>query len=182
MTSIPAVRIAAMAEPSAATETGVVVRAAGVEDVPRLLELFAALAEYEELTDELSADEQSLREALFGEQAAASALIAEHGGETAGYALFFPTFSSFSVSRGIWLEDLFVLPAHREAGVGRALLAAVAARVPGADGRLEWAALDWNELALGFYRGIGARLLDEWTSLRLDGEALALLAAESGDR
>jgi GNAT superfamily N-acetyltransferase len=164
------------------TETGVVVRAADAEDIPRLLELFAALAEYEELTDELRADERSLRDALFGERPAASALIAEHGGETAGYALFFPTFSSFRVSRGIWLEDLFVLPAHRKAGVGRALLAAAAARVPGEDGRLEWAALDWNELALGFYRGIGARLMDEWTSLRLDGDALARLAAESGDR
>lgn len=163
-------------------ESGVDVRAAGVEDVPSLLELFAALAEYEELTDELRADKRSLSEALFGERPAASALIAEHDGETAGYALFFPTFSSFRVSRGIWLEDLFVLPAHRNAGVGRALLAAVAARVPGEDGRLEWAALDWNELALGFYRGIGARLMDEWTSLRLDGDALARLAAESDDR
>jgi len=83
-------------------------------------------------------------------------------------------------TRGIWLEDLFVLPEQRAAGVGRALLAAVAACVPDAGGRLEWAALDWNELALGFYRGIGARLMDEWTSLRLDGEALARLAAEAG--
>ena len=158
------------------------IRAAQPADVPRLLELFAALAEYEQLTDELRADEQSLREALFGERPAASALLAERDGATAGYALFFETFSSFRVSRGIWLEDLFVLPQHRQAGVGRALLAAVAARVPGADGRLEWAALDWNELALGFYRGIGARLMDEWTSLRLDGEELARLAAETGDR
>lgn len=158
------------------------IRAAQSDDVPRLLELFAALAEYERLTDELRVDAQSLREALFGERPAASALLAERGGETAGYALFFETFSSFRVSRGIWLEDLFVLPAHRNAGVGRALLAALAARVPGADGRLEWAALDWNELALGFYRGIGARLMDGWTSLRLDGEELARLAAESDDR
>lgn len=165
-----------------ATETGVIVRAAEPGDAPRLLELFAALADYEQLREELRADESSLREALFGERPAASALLAERGGETAGYALFFPTFSSFRVSRGIWLEDLFVLPAHRKAGVGRALLSAVAARVPGEDGRLEWAALDWNELALGFYRGIGARLMDEWTSLRLDGEALAVLAAESDDR
>jgi GNAT superfamily N-acetyltransferase len=164
----------------ASTETKPVVRAADAGDVPRLLELFAALAEYEQLTDELVADEQRLGEALFGERPAARALIAERDDETVGYALFFETFSSFRISRGIWLEDLFVLPGHRNAGVGRALLAAVAARVPGADGRLEWAALDWNELALGFYRGIGARLLDEWTSLRLDGEALARLAAESG--
>jgi GNAT superfamily N-acetyltransferase len=164
------------------TDTGTIVRAAGADDVERLLELFAALADYEQLRDELCADAQSLREALFGERPAASALLAERDGETAGYALFFPTFSSFRVSRGIWLEDLFVLPEHRKAGVGRALLAAVAARVPGADGRLEWAALDWNELALGFYRGLGARLMDGWTSLRLDGAELARLAAESDDR
>ena len=164
------------------TDTGTIVRAAGADDVQRLLELFAALADYEQLRDELRADHESLREALFGERPAASALLAERGGETAGYALFFPTFSSFRVSRGIWLEDLFVLPEHRNAGVGRALLSAVAARVPGADGRLEWAALDWNELALGFYRGLGARLMDGWTSLRLDGAELARLAAESDDR
>jgi GNAT superfamily N-acetyltransferase len=160
---------------------GTIVRAATVADVATLLELFAALADYEQLQDELEADEPQLREALFGEQPAAAAVIAERDGEPVGYALFFATFSSFRASRGIWLEDLFVLPAHRGAGVGRALLAAVAARVPEARGRLEWCALDWNELALGFYRGIGARLMDEWTTLRLDDEALARIAAEAGD-
>ncbi len=160
---------------------GTVVRAASVDDVATLLELFAALAEYEHLQDELEADEAQLREALFGERPAASAVIAERDGEPVGYALFFATFSSFRASRGIWLEDLFVLPVHRGVGVGRALLAAVAARVPEARGRLEWSALDWNELALGFYRGIGARLMDEWTTLRLDDEALARIAAEAGD-
>jgi GNAT superfamily N-acetyltransferase len=156
-----------------------IVRAASVEDVATLLGLFAALAEYEHLQDELEVDEQRLREALFGERPAAAALIAERAGEPVGYALFFPTFSSFRASRGIWLEDLFVLPAHRGAGVGRALLAAVAARVPETSGRLEWCALNWNELALGFYRGIGARAMDEWTTLRLDDEALARIAAEA---
>jgi GNAT superfamily N-acetyltransferase len=165
----------------AAEAQGAVVRAASVEDVATLLRLFAALAEYEHLQDELEADEQRLREALFGERPAAAALIAERAGEPVGYALFFATFSSFRASRGLWLEDLFVLPAHRGAGVGRALLAAVAARVPEASGRLEWSALDWNELALGFYRGIGARAMDEWTTLRLDDEALARIAAEAVD-
>ncbi len=164
-----------------AAELETVVRSARAEDASTLLALFAALAEYEHLEDELEADEAQLREALFGEQPAAAAVIAERGGEAVGYALFFPTFSSFRASRGIWLEDLFVLPAHRGAGVGRALLAAVAARVPEARGRLEWCALDWNELALGFYRGIGARTMDEWTTLRLDDEALASIAAEAGD-
>jgi GNAT superfamily N-acetyltransferase len=158
------------------------VRSTTVHDVPRLLELFGALADYEQLRDELRATEEQLREALFGQRPAAEALIAERGSEPVGYALFFPTFSSFLATRGIWLEDLFVLPDHRGAGVGRALLAAVAARVPDADGRLEWCALDWNELALGFYRGIGASPMDQWTTLRLHGEPLARLAAQSADR
>jgi GNAT superfamily N-acetyltransferase len=156
------------------------IRAGTTADVPALLELFGALADYEQLRDELHATEQQITDALFGERPAAAALIAERGGEPVGYALFFPTFSSFLATRGIWLEDLFVLPEHRGVGAGRALLASVAAQVSDAGGRLEWAALDWNELALGFYRGIGARLMDEWTSLRLDGEALAQLAREAG--
>jgi GNAT superfamily N-acetyltransferase len=158
-----------------------IVRPASSQDVPLLLELFRELAQYERLEHELRATEQLLSEALFGHHPAAQALIAERESRVAGYALFFPTFSSFRASRGIWLEDLFVLPAHRGGGVGRALLAAVAARVPEARGRLEWCALDWNELALGFYRGIGARTMDQWTTLRLDEEALASLAAEAGD-
>jgi GNAT superfamily N-acetyltransferase len=159
----------------------VTVRPAASDDVPGLLELFGALADYERLRDELHASEEQLREALFGERPAADALIAEHDSRPVGYALFFPTFSSFLATRGIWLEDLFVLPDHRGAGVGRALLAAVASRVaPG--GRLEWCALDWNELALGFYAGIGAKPMDQWTTLRLDGDALAGIAAEAPRR
>jgi GNAT superfamily N-acetyltransferase len=161
--------------------SAITVRPATANDSARLLELFGALANYEQLQDELHATEEQLREALFGQRPAAAAVIAERGSQSVGYALFFPTFSSFLATRGIWLEDLFVLPEHRGAGVGRALLSAVAARVEDG-GRLEWCALDWNELALGFYEGIGARLMDEWTTLRLDGDALAGLAAESPDR
>jgi GNAT superfamily N-acetyltransferase len=164
----------------AATAGQTTVRAATAQDAGLLLELFGALADYEQLRDELHATESQIVDALFGERPAARALIAERDSRPAGYALFFPTFSSFMATRGIWLEDLFVLPEQRGDGVGRALLAAVAACMPDTGGRLEWAALDWNELALGFYRGIGARLMDEWTSLRLDGEALARLAAEAG--
>jgi GNAT superfamily N-acetyltransferase len=94
--------------------------------------------------------------------------------------VYFPTFSSFLSIQGIWLEDLFVRPAHRKAGVGRALLAAVAARLRERGGeRLEWSALDWNELALGFYRGLGAETMDQWVTHRLTGDALARLAAEA---
>jgi len=156
-----------------------VVRAAVRGDVLLLLELFRELAEYEHLEDELRADEQRLAQALFSERPAAEALIAEQAGQVAGYALYFPTFSSFLAIQGVWLEDLFVRPAHRRGGVGKALLSAVAARVRERGGeRLEWAALDWNELALGFYRGIGAQRMDEWITHRLVGEPLRRLAGE----
>jgi len=155
------------------------IRAASPQDVALLLELFGELAEYEHLEDELRGTEEQLGEALFGARPAAEALIAERGTETAGYAVFFPTFSSFLATRGVWLEDLFVRPPHRGAGVGGALLSAVAARARdrGCE-RMEWAALDWNELALGFYRSLGARTMGEWITHRLDGEAMARVADE----
>jgi GNAT superfamily N-acetyltransferase len=164
------------------------VRPARPEDVGLLLELFGELAEYEHLEHELKATGAQLREALFGERPAAEALIAERSAragdpgtkaEALGYALFFPTFSSFLASTGMWLEDLFVRKEHRGKGVGKALLEAVAVRVRERGGeRLEWAALDWNEPALGFYRRIGAATMSEWITHRLDGEALARVAAE----
>jgi GNAT superfamily N-acetyltransferase len=158
--------------------TAPLVRAARPEDVALLLSMFRELAAYEQLEDQLEATEERLAEALFGARPTAEALIAELGPQAAGYALFFPTFSSFLTLPGVWLEDLFVRAEHRRAGVGRALLAAVAGHVP-AGGRMEWAALDWNELALGFYASLGARRMDEWVTLRLVGEALAGLAAEA---
>jgi GNAT superfamily N-acetyltransferase len=159
----------------------VVIRPARREDVPLLLALFAELAEYEQLSHLLRADERKLEQALFGERPAAEALIAERDGEAAGYAVFFTTFSSFLARPGIWLEDLFVRPAHRRFGIGKALLAAVAAATRERGGeRLEWAALDWNELALGFYRGLGARTMGDWITHRLDGAALERLAGEAG--
>jgi GNAT superfamily N-acetyltransferase len=155
------------------------IRPAEPRDVALLLELFGELAEYEHLEHELHATEERLREALFGERPAAAALIAEREDEAVGYALFFPTFSNFLASEGIWLEDLFVRLPHRGTGVGRALLSAVAARVREYGGeRLEWAALDWNEPALGFYRRLGASTMGEWITHRLDGEALTRLAVE----
>ena len=160
-----------------------VIREARPGDAAVLLAMFGELAEYEHLEHELRATEEQLEEALFGERPAAEALIAELDSSIVGYALFFPTFSSFLASTGVWLEDLFVRPVHRGAGVGRALLAAVAARVAErGGGRLEWAALDWNELALGFYRSLGARTMEEWITHRLDGDALQRMAAEGADR
>jgi GNAT superfamily N-acetyltransferase len=167
------------AEPAAA----VTVREPAPGDVGLLLGMIRELAEYEKLADQVRTTEELLARALFGEVPAAGALIADLDGEPVGYAIYFSTFSTFLAIQGIWLEDLYVRPQHRKAGAGKALLAAVAAKLRERGGeRLEWAALDWNELALGFYRGLGARLMDGWTSLRLDGDALARLAAESGDR
>jgi GNAT superfamily N-acetyltransferase len=158
---------------------GVRIRPARPQDVPLLLVLFRELADYEHLADQLQATEERLAKALFGERPAAEALIAEVAGETAGYALYFSTFSTFLAIEGVWLEDLFVRPAHRGGGVGRALLARVAAvaRERGAE-RMEWSALDWNELALGFYRRIGAQQMNEWITHRLVGEQLSAMAAE----
>jgi GNAT superfamily N-acetyltransferase len=160
-----------------------VVREARPGDAAVLLEMFGELAEYEHLEHELHATAEQLEDALFGQRPAAAALIAELDSATVGYALFFPTFSSFLASRGVWLEDLFVRPVHRGAGVGRALLAAVAARARDGGGeRLEWAALDWNELALGFYRSLGAQTMDEWITHRLHGDALQRMAEEGAGR
>jgi GNAT superfamily N-acetyltransferase len=156
------------------------IRDARPEDVPLLLELLRELAEYERLSDQVEATEELFDRALFSERPAAEALIAERGGVAVGYALFFPTFSTFLAIQGVWLEDLFVRPSHRKSGAGKALLAAVAARARerGAE-RLEWSALTWNELALGFYRALGAQRMDEWVTHRLVGDALRSLAADS---
>jgi GNAT superfamily N-acetyltransferase len=164
---------------AAAEGEELVIRPATRGDVGLLLGLFRELAVYEKLESEMRASEEKLERALFGERPSAEALIAERGSEAIGYAVFFTTFSSFLCAEGVWLEDLFVRPAHRGAGVGRALLAAVAARVRERGGaRLEWCALDWNELALGFYRGLGAQRLDTWITHRLVGEPLERIADE----
>lgn len=159
-----------------------VIRAARPQDVPVLLQMFLELAEYEHLEDQMRATEELLSAALFAERPAAEALIAERDGQVAGYALFYPTFSTFLAIQGVWLEDLFVRPQHRGAGIGRALLATVAARVRERGGeRLEWSALDWNELALGFYRRLGAEPMRDWITHRLVGDGLRRLAGEAAD-
>lgn len=153
------------------------IRPATRDDVPLLIELIGALADYERLRDQVVLDAALLETHLFGERPAAEAVIAEVGGEAAGFALFFVNFSTFLGRPGIWLEDLFVLPERRGSGVGRALLAHLAGLVVARDwGRLEWSALDWNEPALAFYRELGARVLPEWHLHRLDGTALAAVA------
>jgi GNAT superfamily N-acetyltransferase len=158
----------------------IAIRPATRADVPALLELIGALADYERLRGELRATPELLERHLFGSRPAAEAILARRDGAAVGYALFFPTFSTFLAKPGIWLEDLFVLPERRREGVGRALFAHVAHLATARDcGRLEWSALDWNEPALAFYRGLGTRRLGEWQLHRLDGAALVAVARSS---
>jgi GNAT superfamily N-acetyltransferase len=156
---------------------GVTVRGAEVSDVSTLLGFIRSLAEYERLSHEVVADEAAIERALFGADAVAEALIAEHGGRPCGFALYFRSFSTFLGRPGIYLEDLFVEPEMRGRGVGSALLRSLARlTVQRGYGRLEWAVLDWNEPAIEFYERLGARAMSEWTVNRVTGEALRKLA------
>jgi len=151
---------------------------AEASDVPEILGLIRDLAVYEKLEDQVVATEDGLRETLFGDSPGAEVLLARVGSETAGFALFFHSYSTFLGRRGIYLEDLYVRPRHRGRGVGKALLARLAAlAVARRCGRLEWAVLDWNEPAIGFYRRLGAEPMSEWTVFRLTGDPLRRLAA-----
>jgi GNAT superfamily N-acetyltransferase len=147
-------------------------------DVPVILHLIKALAEYEKMTDQVVASEDDIRASLFGTRPAAEVVLAYDGDRPVGFALFFHNFSTFLGRRGLYLEDLFVVPESRGRGIGRALLAHLAAiAVERRCGRLEWAVLDWNEPAIGFYRRMGARVLDDWRICRVTGDALVHLAS-----
>jgi GNAT superfamily N-acetyltransferase len=153
------------------------IRGATEDDVPLILSLIRELAEYERLSHEVVATEETLRDSLFGERRVAETLLAYLGDDPAGFALFFQNFSTFLGRPGIYLEDLYVRPEFRSAGVGRTLLVRIAglAKERGC-GRLEWAVLDWNEPAISFYKRIGASPVSGWTVYRLTGEALEELA------
>jgi GNAT superfamily N-acetyltransferase len=157
--------------------TEIRVRAASEADVSLIFAFIRELAEYERLSHEVVATEDSLREWLFGERPVAEVLIGESGGDAAGFALFFHSFSTFLGKPGIYLEDLYVRPEFRSRGIGRPLLIHLArlARQRGY-GRLEWSVLDWNEPAIGFYRGIGASPVSGWTVYRVTGQELEVLA------
>ena len=153
------------------------IRPATAADVPLVRTLIEGLAAYERLRHECHATDELLHAALFGERPYAEVVIAEQRGEAAGFALFFHNFSTFLTRPGIYLEDLFVRPEHRGHGVGKALLRHLASlAIARGCGRLEWAVLDWNENAIGFYRKLGAVPQDEWTVYRVTGDALNELA------
>ena len=148
-------------------------------DVPEILAMIEALAEYEKLRPLCVATEANLQAALFGARPVAEVLVGWEGSAPVGFALFFHNFSTFLGCKGLYLEDLFVRPSCRGRGYGRALLVHLARIAVARDcGRFEWAVLDWNAAAIGFYESLGATLLPDWRITRVTGPALAALAAQ----
>ena len=159
-----------------------VIRSATERDVPLILSFIRELAEYEKLAHEVTATESDLHQSLFASPPAAEVVIAELDGKPAGYALFFHNYSTFLCKRGLYLEDLFVRPASRGRGIGKQLLVHLARlAVERGCARFEWAVLDWNEPAIGFYKSLGAELMESWTVMRVTGEALEKLGVK-GER
>lgn len=149
-------------------------------DVPLLLELVLELADFEQLRHAVDATVESFHAALFGPRPACEAVVARVDGTAVGFALYFHNFSTFRARRGLYLEDLYVRPALRGHGIGKALLLHLAGiAVARGCARFEWAVLDWNERAIAFYRSMGAVPMDEWTVFRVDGKALEALAAQN---
>jgi len=167
-----------MSRPGASTqEPPFTIREAKQSDVTMILQLIGELAEYERLAHEVIATEDGLQHALFGPRPFAEVLIAEVCGAAVGFALFFHTFSTFVGKPGLYLEDLFVRPNYRGQGIGTAFFRHLARVALERDcGRLEWAVLDWNETAISFYRRLGALAMSDWTTQRITGQAIALLA------
>ena len=154
-----------------------VIRNAEAGDAGLIYEFIRELAAFEKLTHEVDASQRDIEEALFGPQPRVFAEIAEWNGTPAGFALWFYNFSTFRGRHGLYLEDLFVRPEARGCGLGKALLAELARIAVARDcARLEWSVLDWNEPSIGFYKALGARPMDEWTVMRVDGGALTALA------
>ncbi|BBB12766.1 GNAT family N-acetyltransferase [Sphingopyxis sp. FD7] len=153
------------------------IRPATRADLPLIAEFIRDLAEYERLSHEVRFDEAKLGENLFGPRPYAEVVIGEIDGTPQGFALFFHNFSTFEGRPGLYLEDLFVRPEARGSGLGKALLAHLAQLCVTRDcARLEWWVLDWNAPSIGFYKSLGAKMMDEWTVMRVDGEALKMLA------
>ena len=154
------------------------IRPAAPDDVPLILAFIKGLAEFEHLSGEVTATEAGLRESLFGANPAAEVVIGFAGDEPAGFAVFFHNYSTFLGQRGMYLEDIFVVPEYRSNGLGKLLLAHVAGiAVERGCGRFEWSVLDWNENAARFYKELGAEVMGDWRAFRMDGDALQRLAS-----
>ena len=159
------------------------IRSACRDDSALIFTLVRELADYEKLTDEVAATEDQIADALFAPEPRLFCDVAEWDGEPAGFAVWFLNFSTFRGRHGLYLEDIFVRPAYRRRGVGKALLARLAKRcVDQGYARFEWAVLDWNAPAIEFYRSLGAEVLGDWRICRVSGPALHDLAARFGDR
>ncbi len=157
---------------------GLLLRDAAPQDAPLIARFVRALAAYERLEHEAVGTEEDFRRLLFGTPRRAEALIAEFGGAPVGFALWYYAVSTFLVQPSLYVEDVFVDPAHRGRGIGRAIFRDLARRALAAGcGRMEWSVLDWNAPAIAFYRSLGARPREGWTLQRLSGSALAALAA-----
>lgn len=165
-----------------ASATSSIIRPATGHDVPAIHAMIRELADFERLTHEVTATEQDIHRALFGENPPAEALIASVGDEAAGFALFFTSFSTFAGKPGIYLEDLYVRPQFRGRGLGKGLFLRVAqiARARGC-GRYEWSVLDWNQSAIEFYTKCGAEMHADWRRMRVSGDALIKLAEPLSD-
>ena len=158
-----------------------VLRFATADDVGLIIDFIRQLADYEKMVDEVVTDEDQLRQSLFGERRVAEVVIASYDGEPAGFALFFHNFSTFLGRPGIYVEDLFVIPALRGHGIGKILLSYLARlAVERGCGRLEWWVLDSNEPAIRFYERLGAQAMDQWTVYRVTGDTLEELAKGRG--
>jgi GNAT superfamily N-acetyltransferase len=156
----------------------IAIRAAVPADAALIFVLVRELADYEKLSDEVDATPERIAAALFAREPRLYCDIAEWNGEPAGFAVWFLNFSTFRGRHGIYVEDLFVRPAFRKRGIGKALMARLAQRcVEQGLARFEWAVLDWNAASIAFYRSIGAKVMDEWRICRLSGEALQTFAA-----
>lgn len=159
------------------TDPAVKLRWADKNDTGVILGLIKALAEYEKLSHEVKASEELLRKKLFEERTVAEVVIAEYKTEPVGFALFFHNFSTFIGKPGIYLEDLFVKPEYRGKGIGKILLTYLGKLALDRDcGRIEWSVLDWNEPSIQFYKKLGAKPMDDWTTFRITGDAIKTLA------
>jgi GNAT superfamily N-acetyltransferase len=159
-----------------------ILRPAEPADVSVLFSLIQALAEYEKLSHAVSGNPDKLKDHLFGSRPYAEAILAEYGREIVGFAMFFHNYSTFLTKPGLYLEDLFVLPAYRRQGIGKAMLIYLAQlSVERGCGRLEWSVLDWNRSAIAFYQSLGASILPDWRICRVTGESLVQLASK-GER
>lgn len=176
-TKAPASRPAAAADTERDSAAGFAIRSAELRDVVAIVQMIRELAVFERLEHLVEATPEKLRPCLFGERPVAEALVAEVQGQAIAFALYFTNFSTFLARPGLYLEDLYVQPAHRAKGVGKALLTRLASLAAERGcGRFEWSVLDWNANAIGFYERMGATLLPDWRICRITGDALRAYA------